>query len=196
MLEHVMLWVQTYGYFALGGLLGLGIVGLPIPEETLLAYSGYLVAAGKLALPWTIAAGVVGSWVGVSVSYVIGRTAGEALLAWLGGRSPRWQRHIDIGRRWFNRVGKWLVGVAYFVPGVRHVGALLAGASGLRVGTFAAIAYPAGLIWVCLFVLAGYWLGQRWMEAPGQYRVVAAWIAVGAAAAAGCYGLWRVARRK
>lgn len=74
MLEHVMLWVQTYGYFALGGLLGLGIVGLPIPEETLLAYSGYLVAAGKLALPWTIAAGVVGSWVGVSVSYVIERS--------------------------------------------------------------------------------------------------------------------------
>jgi len=39
-MEFVFQWVSTYGYGALFLLLMLGIVGLPIPDETLLVFCG------------------------------------------------------------------------------------------------------------------------------------------------------------
>jgi membrane protein DedA with SNARE-associated domain len=39
-MEAVFGWVTTYGYRALFGLLILGIVGLPIPDEALLVFCG------------------------------------------------------------------------------------------------------------------------------------------------------------
>ena len=45
-MEFVFQWVSTYGYGALFVLLMLGIVGLPVPDETLLVFCGYLILTG------------------------------------------------------------------------------------------------------------------------------------------------------
>ena len=37
-------WIVQYGYAALIGSMMLGIIGLPIPHETLLMFAGYLVS--------------------------------------------------------------------------------------------------------------------------------------------------------
>jgi membrane protein DedA with SNARE-associated domain len=42
-MDVIFSWIAQYGYVALLGLLMLGIVGLPIPDETLLTFAGYLV---------------------------------------------------------------------------------------------------------------------------------------------------------
>jgi membrane protein DedA with SNARE-associated domain len=41
--QHILAWITEYGYAAIVGLLMLGIVGLPVPDETLLTFTGYLV---------------------------------------------------------------------------------------------------------------------------------------------------------
>ena len=72
--ETLLQWISQYGYLAIFFLLMLGIVGLPIPDEVLLTFSGYLVFKGQLALAPTMASAFLGSICGVSVSYSIGRT--------------------------------------------------------------------------------------------------------------------------
>ena len=47
-MERIFEWVSHYGYGGLFVLLVLGIVGLPIPDETLLVVCGYLVSKGRL----------------------------------------------------------------------------------------------------------------------------------------------------
>ena len=42
-MEIITQWISHYGYFGLFSLLMLGIVGLPVPDETLLTFAGYLV---------------------------------------------------------------------------------------------------------------------------------------------------------
>lgn len=42
--------ISHYSYAAIFSLLMLGIFGLPIPDETLLTFSGYLVSKGDLHL--------------------------------------------------------------------------------------------------------------------------------------------------
>jgi membrane protein DedA with SNARE-associated domain len=46
--QHVLAWIAQYGYLAIFSLLVLGIVGLPVPDETLLTFTGYLVFRGHL----------------------------------------------------------------------------------------------------------------------------------------------------
>ena len=88
-------------------LLMFGIIGLPIPDEVLLTFSGYLVFKGQLAMAPTIASAFLGSICGVSVSYGIGCTGGSFLV----GKYGRWfhitQEKIDWVHKWLEHEGKW-----------------------------------------------------------------------------------------
>ncbi len=65
-------WISAYGYFGIFVLLMLGIVGLPIPDETLLVFSGYLIFRGKLHPTGVFVAAFSGSASGISISYLLG----------------------------------------------------------------------------------------------------------------------------
>ncbi len=178
--------LSEYGYWGLFGLLTLGIVGLPIPDETLLTLSGYLVSRGKMAASFTLIAGFLGSASGMSVSYWAGRTLGSEVLLRYGSYIHLTQARIARVTAWFERVGHWLLTFGYFIPGVRHFTALVAGVSGLPFGTFARFTYPGALLWVCTFVALGYVVGDQWQKAfeyfhRGSLVVAAAAMVVGLA---------------
>jgi membrane protein DedA with SNARE-associated domain len=155
-------WVTQYGYLGIFSLLVAGIVGLPVPDETILAFAGYLVFRRVLLLAPTIAAALMGTLCGITVSYTLGRTAGLSLLRKYGRHLHLTQARIDRVRRWFERIGIWTLLIGYFVPGVRHLTALVAGASGLRYRAFALFAYSGGLIWSLTFISVGFFFGQHW----------------------------------
>jgi len=75
-MEGIFAWVAEHGYGALYLLLALGVVGLPIPDETLLVFTGYLIGRGTLNPVGAFAAAVAGAWTGISGSYLLGRTLG------------------------------------------------------------------------------------------------------------------------
>jgi len=64
----------SYGYAAIFSLLVFGIVGLPVPDEWLMTFAGYLVYKRHLHLLPTYAAASLGSMCGITVSYVLGRS--------------------------------------------------------------------------------------------------------------------------
>ncbi len=155
-------WLSQYGALALCGLLMLGVFGVPVPDETLLVIAGALVGKGDLPLAGTFAAAMFGSSVGISLSYLVGRLVGppavhrfgrfvhvsEGTLAWLEG--------------WFERIGKWTLTFGYYIPGVRHATALVAGAARLPAGIFMAFAYSGALLWSATFLWVGYEVGDNW----------------------------------
>jgi len=157
--------VSTYGYFAIFSLLVLGIVGLPVPDETLLTACGFLVYQGHLQLVPTVASALVGSMCGITCSYLIGRTVG---LKSLHSRVGRWlhikERTIQRVHDWFNRIGHWALMVGYFIPGVRHFTAIVAGTSKLEYHAFAMYAYCGATLWVSTFIFIGYHFGERWPQ--------------------------------
>ncbi len=61
----------NYGSIALFFLLALGIIALPIPDETLLITAGFLINQAKLPLGFTFLAAYAGAICGISLSYVI-----------------------------------------------------------------------------------------------------------------------------
>ncbi|MGA2148405.1 MAG: DedA family protein [Bryobacteraceae bacterium] len=193
--QHVLAWIAQYGYLAIFCLLTMGIVGLPVPDETLLTFAGYLVYAGHLSLAPAYFTALAGSLCGITLSYTLGRIFGLPLI-------HRFGRYIHIGEEdvgkahaWFRRVGHWGLTFGYFVPGVRHLTAYAAGMSALEPGQFALFAYPGGAMWVATFVGLGMVLGERWHAVEANIHRYLLWAVLAAAAAATGYWLWRSRRR-
>ena len=169
-------WLTGYGYFALFGALIFGVVGLPIPDETLLTLSGYLVFKGQFAFVPAVLAAFSGSIAGISLSYTIGRTGGYRFLHKYGKKFRVTEEKLQKVDEWYERVGKWMLIVGYFVPGVRHLMALTAGSSKMRYPVFAGFAYSGGILWSLTFVTLGYYLGDSWSEI-GHHRLLIAAVA-------------------
>jgi membrane protein DedA with SNARE-associated domain len=175
--ESFLQWVADYGYVALFVLLMLGIVGLPVPDETLLAFAGYLVYEGHLALLPTVLSAFLGSVCGISVSYALGRGLGVYLVQRLGPALRFNMAKLDQVNRWFAHRGMLLLFFGYFIPGVRHFTALVAGSSRLRLDIFALSAFSGALFWCASFITLGYFLEERWVRlSVMMHRIV---IAVG-----------------
>ncbi len=156
--------ISHYGYPGLFAALVLGIAGLPIPDETILVFCGYLVARGAMhpLLTWITA--VVGSMSGITVSYAIGRLAGYGVVHRFGRYIHLTEARLLKVHQWFDRIGHWLLTNGYFIPGVRHFTALVAGMSGMRYRAFAPYAYSGAMLWVSTFLGIGYVLGDRWKQ--------------------------------
>ncbi|MCS6805342.1 MAG: DedA family protein [Acidobacteriota bacterium] len=144
-------------------LLMLGIIGIPIPDEAVLTFAGYLIYKGDLHPVATVAAAFLGSVCGITVSYGLGRTVGLYLVEKYGHLVHLRPAEFNRVHQWFDRVGKWGLLFGYFLPGARHVIALVAGSTKLRLPVFAAFAYTGGFIWSATFIVIGYFLGEEWV---------------------------------
>lgn len=171
--------IHRYQYLAIVVLLMLGIVGLPIPDETLLVFVGYLNYKGDLWGPWSLVSAVLGSASGITISYGLGRLLGARVTTAVGKWLHLSDRHAAAARRWMNRWGPYTLLVAYFVPGMRHVGALAAGAAGLRFSAFAICAYTGALLWSATFIGVGYALGEAWVASSMQVHQTVRWMGIG-----------------
>src|SRR5437879_2037327 len=146
-MDTIFHWVVEYGYAGLFVLLMLGIVGLPIPDETLLTFAGYLCYHRHLNLPFTILSAFGGSVCGITISYGLGRTFGYYLVHKYGYLLSITDEKMNRVLMWFERVGKWTLPIGYFIPGIRHLTAYVAGTSKLPWYLFALFAYPGGFVW-------------------------------------------------
>ena len=166
-------WIARYGYGAIFVLLLLGIVGLPVPDETLLLLVGYLSFTGDLRLEPALVSAFLGSACGVSVSYALGRLVGIHAVDKLATRLHIPPAHLALTYQWVARWGKYVLLVAYFIPGVRHLAALVMGASLLPPLVFARFAYTGALVWTGTFIGLGYVGGEEWRHlAPVHHRTV------------------------
>jgi len=161
-MAHFEHWISSYGYFGIFSLLFLGIVGLPVPDETLLVFSGYLIFRGTLHPIATLMAGFLGSSCGISVSYLLGRLLGRGVVSHYGKYFGIAPEQLEKAHDWFRRIGYWALMLGYFVPGVRHLTAIAAGISELEGPLFMAFAYSGAFVWVSSFLLLGYFFGEDW----------------------------------
>jgi len=176
-MQSLLAWLTQHGYTGLFFLLMLGILGLPIPDETLLVFCGYLIYKGRLLPVPAFACAVAGSICGITLSYLLGLKFCRDLIYRYGKYVRITPRHVEETTRLFERFGLWLLSIGYFIPGVRHFTALVAGMSQLRLRRFAAFAYSGAVVWVATFLTLGYIFGDGWehtSEVVHRYSLIAA----------------------
>jgi undecaprenyl-diphosphatase len=168
-MDRILSLIEHYGYLVILFGVMLESTGVPLPGETILIASGVLVQRGHLDLGDVIVFGLLGAVLGDQIGYWIGRGGGRPFVL-------RWGRYVFItperlarAEAFFERHGGKAVFLARFFSGLRVFGALVAGISRMRWGTFILYNALGGAVWATAVVLVGYFLGssiglvERWL---------------------------------
>ena len=166
---------SNLGYPVLAGLVFGESAGLPLPGETALLTAGGLAAGGHLALPAVIAVAAVAAICGDTLGFWLGRRKGRDLLL-RGGFLAAHRRHaVARADRFFARYGAATVFFGRWVPGVRVVAAVMAGATRMRWRKFAVANALGAFAWATTVATTAAIAGPT-----GAFALAAGGLALGA----------------
>ena len=156
MTGYLTAFLEHWRYPAIFAAVILGNLGLPVPEETVLALGGFLAHRAELHLPSVIVVGVVAAIVGDNIGYWLGHHYGPSAL-------ERYGRHIWVNAERLERVSAFIgrygglaVFAARFVPGARFLAGPVAGATRMHPSTFIVANTLGAFIYVPYAVGLGY----------------------------------------
>jgi len=172
------------GYPALGVLVFGESAGLPLPGETALLTAGGLAAGGHLALPLVVLVAATAAIAGDTVGYWLGRRGGRAFLLRDGFLAAHRRHAVARADRFFDRYGTATVFCGRWVPGLRVVAALMAGATRMPWRRFAVANALGAFAWAATVASLAAVLGPT-----GSLFLAAAGLSLAAIAAA--VGSWR-----
>ncbi len=167
--------IKLIGYFGVWALVGLlvvifvesGVLFPVLPGDSLLFVAG-MFAAGTAAQGTAVEANFalwqllvfvpIAAVAGGQVGYWIGRGIGTSMFK-PNARILK-QRYLDEAHEFFEQRGPFAIVVARFVPIVRTLAPITAGAARMRYWVFTAYNVLGAVVWGVGLVLLGYWLGQ------------------------------------
>lgn len=169
--------VKLIGYFGTWALLGLllivfiesGVLFPVLPGDSLLFVAGMLAAgtaaATKDGAPqanfelWQLLLFIpVAAVLGGQVGYWIGRNIGTAMFK-PDARFLK-QKYLNEAHTFFEQRGPFAIVVARFVPIVRTLAPITAGAARMNYAVFTTFNVLGAVVWGVGLTLLGYWLGQ------------------------------------
>jgi membrane-associated protein len=137
-----------------------GLVVTPfLPGDSLVFTLGTFAALGHLHLGWLFVILGSAAILGDSANYAVGKYLGQMILK----RQGAWflkKEHIDRTHRFYERYGAKTIVLARFVPIVRTFAPFVAGVGEMRYARFLAYNVAGGVLWISLFLLAGYFFGN------------------------------------
>ena len=163
--EHYITYVIFhYRYLGLFILLSGGMIGVPVPDEFLMAFSGFQTTLGRMSFGKTLLVASLGSFVGMNLSYWIGRKLGIPFLHKIAPFLHLNEKNITRAENWFQRIGDRLILIGYFFPGFRHFTAYFSGMSKLNYGRYVTLAAVGAFLWTISFITLGRILGEHWQK--------------------------------
>jgi membrane protein DedA with SNARE-associated domain len=152
--------ISAYGYWAVGGVIALESMGLPLPGETMLiAAAIYAGSTHQLDIGLVILAAIAGAIIGDNIGFILGREVGYRLLLRYGRFIGLTEQRIKLGQYLFERHGGKIVFVGRFITILRAVAAFLAGVNRMRWQRFLLLNAAGGIVWALGYGLSAYWFG-------------------------------------
>jgi len=145
--------ISQWGYAAIFLIVILGNVGLPVPEETVLTVSGYLIWHGRLRLLPVLVVAISSAVIGDNAAYWLGRRYGRLVINRFIRIKPE---RVERMQAFVMRYGILAVFVARFVAGLRFMAGPLAGSTGLSPIRFFIGNLLGAAVYVPIAVAAGY----------------------------------------
>lgn len=137
-----------------------GLVVMPfLPGDSLLFAAGAIAALGPLNIWFLTLLLIAAAVAGDTVNYWIGHFFGRKLVD-----NPKIkfinQSHIDKTEKFYAKYGGKTIILARFVPIIRTFAPFVAGVGKMDYKKFITFNIVGGILWVCLFTLAGYFFGN------------------------------------
>jgi membrane-associated protein len=162
---HLVELLQQYGTWTYGILFLIifcetGLVVTPIlPGDSLLFAVGALAAHAELDIYLLFVLLSIAAIIGDTVNYWIGYVVGPRVFT---SSSSRWlnRKHLDRTHEFYEKYGGKTIIIARFMPIIRTFAPFVAGIGRMTYGKFLLYNIVGGILWIGLFLLAGYWFGN------------------------------------
>ena len=170
-------------------------MGLPLPGEVVLLTAGALAAQNNFGIYGVAVAAWIGTIVGGSGGYWIGRTGGMAFITrygrWLGINEKR-EKKVHA---YFDRHGAWTIIIARFVAILRMLAGIVAGSVEMPFTLFTLCNAIGGLVWSVVFAALGYFFGEHLPRLEHYLRRGTGALLLAAAVAALAFWFYRKRRK-
>ncbi|TFD38343.1 DedA family protein [Cryobacterium sp. TMT1-19] len=154
----------------------------PIPSEVILPLAGFLSQRGELNFLLVVITSTLGGYVGGLLLYYLGAVIGlERSIYWLSKLPLVDRRDFKKAAGWFSRHGRSAVFFGRFIPGVRSLISLPAGAEHMNLLTFSIFTIAGSALWNVLLIGLGGALGTQYalIDQYSQFLNYAVYAAIG-----------------
>ncbi len=164
----VIAWIGEVG---VGALVFLETVFPPLPSEAVLGLAGWQAQMGRMNLVLAMIAATIGAVLGGLVFYAFGAWFGEERAKTLLAKVPLIDRDdLDAASDFFRRYGQRIVFFGRFVPIVRSLVSIPAGAQRMPLVTFIVLTALGAGTWNAILIGAGYLLGTQYELLEGYLK--------------------------
>lgn len=163
--QDLVYFISHYGYLAILLLIFLQEVGapIPLPNELLLIFSGYLASTGILNFWEIIGAAIIGDLLAGTVVYLVFYLFGNLILQ----KAPHW---LPLPRKMIKKQSERLekmrfsgLCIARLTPFIRGYIAVICGLWHVKPRRYATAVLLTTILWSSLYLTTGYLLGPYWV---------------------------------
>lgn len=158
--------ISTLGYAGVFFLMAIESLFIPFPSEITMTFSGFLTTIGKFNFFLVVMFGTLGNLAGASVGYYLGYHLKKIVLERFIKKYGKFlfitEEEFTKAEALFKRHGIWIITISRFLPGVRAIISLPAGASRIPYSSFIIFTAFGSLIWSFILTYAGVVLGSNW----------------------------------
>lgn len=134
----------------------------PVPGDVVTAFGAFMVGTGKLDFIGVYISTTVGSVIGFTLLFLVGKFLGKELIIKKNFTFFKKEAILQ-AEQWIQRYGIWLVLANRFLPGIRSVISLSAGFSNLSTYKVLLFSFISSSLWNCILIYLGYSLGNNWL---------------------------------
>lgn len=151
-------WALSLGYPGIIFLMILESCALPVSSEVVLGFSGFLSGEGKINFYLVVLSATVGTFIGSSLLYYIGKKGGRPLIEKYGRYFLVNKNDLDKATRWFKKYGSFAVFVGICLPVIKTYIGFPPGASLMNYKKFSfyiilgSLIYNTGIAYLGLIV--------------------------------------------
>ncbi len=178
--------IHAYGLLVVAAFIGLESMCIPLPGETALIVGS--VIAGRtheLGIVAVILTAIAASVVGRVIGYLFGMQFGYWVLLRYGSYVRITESRIKLGQYLFLKHGAAIIIVAQFVPVLRAIVGILAGANRMPWRRFVLASVIGASMWATLFGVGGYSFGKQFARLAKSWWILSGpsgWVLFGLAA--------------
>jgi membrane protein DedA with SNARE-associated domain len=165
MIHHLSALAANYGYFAVFGLIFAESIGVPVPGEGILVVTAvYIARTHRLSIEGDISTAAIAAFLGSSVGYFLGRSAGVSLLDRYGGYVGLSPARRRLGKYLFLRHGAKIIFFGRFIAFLRAFEGILAGVNHMPLRRFMVFNALGAVAWTTAFGLGAYVFGRAFVH--------------------------------